>query len=115
MSDTYEDGLQYSTAQYLDLQGWRWCHVPNEIKAKPQYQVKLNRKGRKSGVPDVLIFERWTTATGAGPGVAIELKAPGKYPTPKQRDWLAALKSRGWSVHVCRTINEVIAACEVIQ
>lgn len=140
--ETYEDGLQFAVADYLDLQGWLWCHVPNEIKAKPQYQAKLNRKGRKSGVPDVMIFERWHHPIDCdscvsrddvchklggeacesysmhddsyGHGVVIELKAPGKYPTPKQREWLAALKKRDWATFVCRTTSEAMDACKII-
>jgi hypothetical protein len=116
---TYEDDLQIAVAQYLDLRGWLWTHVANESKAKVQYRVKAKRKGLKAGVPDCLIFEPWEkhdqeqprgypTLIDEGFGVAIELKSPKQYPRPNQRVWLAALKKRGWSVHVCRTIDEHI-------
>lgn len=114
---TYEDELQYATAQYLDLQGWRWTHFPAGEYRPGKVGAKLKRMGLKRGVPDVLIFEpgKYRVAGQRYSGVAIELKSPKGKPTKEQQEWLAALKDRGWSVHVCRTINEVIAACEVIQ
>ena len=52
-----EDDLQMACAQYLDLMGWLWCHVGNERKTSPRAGARLKKKGVKSGVPDILIFE----------------------------------------------------------
>jgi hypothetical protein len=116
--DTYEDGLQRAVAQYLDMQGWLWCHVANERKTSTRQGAALKRKGVKPGVPDVLIFEHWQDGPD-GPwdanfGVAIELKSAKGRVTPEQRKWLADLFERGWRTSVCRTLDEVIDLCERI-
>jgi hypothetical protein len=139
---TYEDELAFAVAEYLDLKGWLYTHFPAGEYRPKRTGAKLKRMGLKRGVPDMLIFERWNygaccdSCTGAddvcyelageacesyqmrddqyGRGVAIELKSPKGRPTKEQTEWLAALKNRGWSVHVCRTIDGVIEACRVI-
>ena len=126
--ETYEDGLQRATAQYLDARGWLWCHVANERKTTPARGRRLKDKGVKRGVPDVMIFERWAETFpghglpadgvglgGCGFGIAIELKSPKGTTTKDQDLWLAELRHRGWRVAVCRTIEEVIETCEVID
>jgi len=121
----YEDQLQIAVAQYCDLKKWRWCHVANERNTSPRRGAMLKKKGVKRGVPDVLIFEDWKTpddeftAMGYGPiadgfGIAIELKAPKRYPTPEQREWLADLKARGWLTGIVHTLDEFIALTECI-
>lgn len=136
MRSTYEDDLQIAVADWLDLQGWRWFHPANERKTSKAVGAKLKRKGVKRGVPDVMIFERWTDEyydgenTFHGSGIAIELKCPHikpgtdprypngvtkTYPTPEQKQWLADLKARGWLTAVCRTINEVTTVCEAVR
>jgi hypothetical protein len=125
---TYEDDLQRAVAQYLDLQGWLWCHVPNGARMGGKNPAVtggiMKGLGLKPGVPDVLIFERWEgveryTDTNVprfhGFGVAIELKSPRGRLQPSQADWLEALRARGWRVEVCRTLQEVIAVCECIS
>ena len=116
MAVKYEDGLTFAVADYLDLQGWLYTHFPAGEKRHPKTGAKLKKLGLKRGVPDMLIFEQWgyDGQVYSGFGVAIELKSPGKYPTKEQREWLAALKARGWSTHVCRTIHEVEEACKVL-
>lgn len=117
-----EHDLQCAVAQYLDLRKWLWCAVPNGGNRNIQTAQRLKREGVKRGVPDILIFEAWrehlpgrSIHEASGHGVAIELKSPGKYPTKEQREWLAALKARGWLTHVCRTIHEVEEVCKILQ
>jgi hypothetical protein len=117
--DTYEDGLQRAVAQYLDLQGWLWCHVANERKTSARQGAALKRQGVKAGVPDVLIFELWREDRGPGQaefeqrgsGVAIELKSPKGRLTTHQVTWINRLRRRGWYADVCRTLPEVIELC----
>lgn len=121
---TYEDGLQRAVAQYLDLQGYLWCHVANERKTSARQGAALKRKGVKPGVPDVLIFEQgeeWRPDESGfltGPyyfnGIAIELKSAKGRVTKAQHEWLDALQMRGWYPAVCRTLDEVIDLCERI-
>ena len=52
-----EDDLQMACAKYLDLLGVLWFHCGNERKTSPRAGARLKKKGVKSGVPDILIFE----------------------------------------------------------
>lgn len=110
----YEDGLQRAVADWLDLQGWLWCHYPAGGKRNAREAARLKGMGVKAGVPDVMIYEPWE----GGFGVVIELKRPklGKRPagttTPMQREWLARLRQRGWRTAVCYTLDEVIEVCD---
>jgi hypothetical protein len=62
-----EEALQRAVAEYLDLRGLLWCHVPNErppggksdhAKSMAAAQRKrLKGLGVKPGVPDVMIYE----------------------------------------------------------
>lgn len=126
----YEDELQRAVAQYLNLQRWRWFHYPSGARMggkNPAVTAGIMKGfGLKRGVPDVMIFERWSKAKKtefnpiqpigpSGFGVALELKSPRGQLTVEQADWLEALKERGWLVKVCRNINEVIAVCEAVR
>ena len=82
-----EDDLQMACAKYLDLMGVLWCHVANERKTTKPAGKRLTKKGVKSGVPDILIFE----PRGKYNGLAIELKA-GKNKLTKPRN----LEIRKW-------------------
>jgi hypothetical protein len=124
---TYEDELTFVVAEYLDLKGWLYTHFPAGEYRPVRTGAKLKRMGLKRGVPDMLIFERWAEydrkderfilldEVPHGFGVVIELKSPKGRPTKEQTGWLAALKKRGWSVHVCRTIDEVVEATNSIR
>jgi hypothetical protein len=109
-------------AQYLDLRGWLWNHTANERKTTIRAGARLKKKGVKPGVPDVMIYEPWKQVRGREPtvfefsgfGVAIELKVGRNKPTEAQNGWLDALAARGWSTHVCRSLDGVIEACKVI-
>lgn len=116
-----EDGLQQAVAAYLDLRRLLWCHCPNGGKRNAREAARLMGMGVKPGVPDVLIFHRWRFAgeqaaghRRSGFGVAIELKSPKGRTTPAQEEWISALRGKGLRVFVCRTLDEVIAACEVV-
>jgi len=114
-----EHQLQCAVAQWLDLQGWLWCHPPMGGLRNKAVAAKLKAEGAKAGVPDILIFEPFTVNVGLGSaryyhGIAIELKVGRNKPTESQQTWLDALARRGWSTHVCRTVDEVIEVCRVI-
>lgn len=114
--ETYEDGLQFAVAEWLDLQGWLWTHFPAGEYRPVKVGAKLKRMGLKRGVPDCLIFEPWgyDGQVYSGFGVVLELKSPKGKPTKEQREWLAALKERGWATFVCRTTSEAMEACKII-
>ena len=66
---------------------------------------KLRRKGVKSGIPDILIFEN----RGPYNGFAIELKVGRNNLSPHQVMWLHELAVRRWKTLVSRSLDEVIA------
>ena len=125
MRSRAEDILEKAAASYLDRQGWRYCHVANERETSPRQGGQLKAKGVKRGVPDLLIFEKWTDPEvdklsswadryKSGHGVAIELKVHGRQPEPEQLEWLDALERFGWKTAVCRDLDEVKAICAMI-
>ena len=63
---------------------------------------RLRGSGLKPGMPDILIFSLEKT-TG------IELKAPGRSPSAFQRTMFAALQAVGVRVHVCFSLDDVLA------
>ena len=75
-----EDNFQISLAKYLDSLNILWFHPANERQLNTRVNkkgvsysplgAKLKKKGVKSGVPDVIIFE----ARGIYNGLMIELK-----------------------------------------
>ena len=99
-----EDHIQIQVARVLDLSGLRWCHVPNEGQRNIVTGARLKKKGLKRGVPDVLIFN----PNPHGVGLAIELKAGKKKPTPEQSEWIAELYKLGWSTAICNTVDAAI-------
>jgi len=69
--------------------------------------AKLKRKGVKSGMPDVLIFDAPPNLPGKV-GTAIELKWGKNTLTKKQKETLRLLKERNWDTNSCWTMDEVI-------
>ena len=107
-----EETVLRTVAQWLDMHGILWCHVPNEGLHKPQYRRKMAALGLKPGVPDILIFDLPPEVPEAR-GVAIELKrAKGGRVSKAQREWLDALEGRGWVCAVCEGIDEAVGLLE---
>jgi hypothetical protein len=114
-----EDALQIAVAETLDYLGWLWEHPCGEAflhgtkRERSIQMARMKQKGFKKGVPDVMIFEYWSSPCGCGfdcnkgHGIAIELKIKPNKATPEQKQWLADLKARGWLTAVCFDINEV--------
>ena len=103
-----EEVVLRTIAQWLDLHGVLWCHVPNEGRHKPQYRAKMAALGLKPGVPDILIFDLPPEEPEAR-GVAIELKrAKGGRVSKVQQEWLEELGGRGWVCSVCEGIDEAL-------
>ena len=88
---------QIRLAAYLDRLGVLWCHVPNERRMSPRAGRALNLAGRKSGIPDCLVFE---PAPGKSTGVVIELKRrKGGRLSPTQREFLQRFSALGWPAY----------------
>lgn len=92
-------------AEYLDANGYLWCHVPNEGRRSPRNGARLKREGVKRGVPDVLIF--------APVRIAVELKrVGGKGATDEQTAWLLELFKAGWHADVSQGASKAIEFIE---
>jgi len=122
----HESDLQKSVARVLDHSGLTWCHVPNGGKRSPVEAAIMKGHGVKSGVPDVLVFDAFSIddcrtieevqerRDAAMPredsyrGMAIELKVGKNKCTPAQIEWQDKLRSAGWKVAVCYTLDEVL-------
>lgn len=96
-----EDDVQFAMALVLDALGVLWCHVPNEAlnRGGRMYGATLVGLGVKSGVPDVLIFDR-PPALPARVGVALELKTLVGAASDSQRRWVGQLAARGWEASI---------------
>ena len=107
---------QVLLAKYLDGIGALWCHVPNEGhggygKGAQIKGARLRAEGLKSGVPDVLIFDKCSVekdgAQVSYSGCAIELKRQkGGRVSDAQKRWLVDLERAGWATAVCNGFEE---------
>jgi hypothetical protein len=61
-----------------------------------RHAARLNREGRKQGVPDCV----FPLQRGPHPGLIIEMKAGKNRPTPQQRAWLDHFERQGWRTRV---------------
>jgi len=108
-----EDDIQRKVAKWLDGLGVLYFHPPNGGKRGKAAAGIFKALGVKPGVPDLIIMEpHGETCPHCGRrdfGTGIELKAPGGYPNPNQRKWLADLKARRWITGVARSLEEVKA------
>jgi hypothetical protein len=106
---------QVTLAEYLDLKGYCWCHVPNGGNRDAATGAKMKKQGVKPGVPDVLIFDkpdRFSSAINpdfAISGIVIELKRQkGGKVRESQEKWLQKLNNRGWITNICHGADEAI-------
>jgi hypothetical protein len=107
----YRGDCRQEWAEQIDAMGWlefnhpeRWplCfHVPNEIKASPQYMQKRQKMGVKPGVADIIDF-------GLVRG-AFELKRLDKSKckvSKDQREFLQATLDSGGFAAICYGVIE---------
>jgi len=104
-----EQGLQITVAAFLDWalpEDYRWLHIPNGEKRNPVIAAILKAMGVKPGAADVLIL------CPNGRFIWIELKSTkGRLSTDQAswRDWCHAI---GAPWFLCRSLDDVVAACE---
>lgn len=72
-------------------------HVPNGGKRNAKTGRALKRQGVKAGVPDLCL----PVARGGYHSLYIELKVGKNTTSPKQKEWIAALRQQGNYVSVC--------------
>ena len=106
--DNPEERLQQAVVQYLVLACSHviWFHPPNgEVRSKPT-GARLKKMGVLRGVPD-LVF-----VLPGGASAFIELKAPGAYLRPEQKDFRDRALVLGSKFALCRTLEEVISVLD---
>lgn len=106
---------QVKLAEYLDMKGYCWCHVPNGGNRDAKTGAKMKKQGVKPGVPDVIIFDVPGDAPVSVRGFAIELKRQkGGQLQDRQEEWLCKLDDRGWMTNICYGADEAIDWLEVL-
>jgi hypothetical protein len=99
-----EDDFQKALAKYLDLKGVIYIHPPNGGTRNVIEATKLKKMGVKSGVPDILIFNRKRGYSG----LAIELKVGYNKPSENQLEFMKQLSLEGWYCVVSYSLEECI-------
>lgn len=102
--DGKEDDFQKAFAKYLDMKGVIYMHPPNGGTRNVIEATKLKKMGVKSGVPDILIFNRRRNYAG----LAIELKVGYNKPSENQLEFMKQLSGEGWHCVVSYSLDEVI-------
>ena len=95
-----ERKLQQAVCDELDLHDVAYFAIPNG-------QMRTGHAmepGMQSGVPDLCI----PVPTDEYAGLYVEMKQPGKYTRPSQREWLSDLTAEGYACRVCRSVDEVL-------
>jgi len=94
-----EREIQQAVCEYLDAQGVPFYPVPNG-----QYRPgQRPEAGMQKGVPDLCI----PVSSDDYGALYIELKRPGRYTRPAQREWLDRLTDAGNACVVCRSVDDV--------
>lgn len=114
---------QIKLAEYLDMRGFLWCHVPNGGNRDAKTGAKMKRQGVKPGVPDVLIFENPTDISRnlnlqSSRNIAIELKRENGSMSDLsdvQKEWLLDLEKRGWLIKVAFGADDAIEWLESLE
>lgn len=70
--------------------------------------VKMKAMGYRAGFPDLVILY----PTKKYHGLMIEMKAPGRYATPEQKEWIQRLNDRGYMATVCKSFDEAKAVID---
>ena len=100
-----EEDIHRQVAAWLDLclaPEVVWFHPANGERRGKAAAGKLKAMGVKPGIPDLLFIHAQQTW-------AIELKRPGEYPSPVQRDVHERMRAAGAMVAVAHSLDEVRA------
>lgn len=83
-------------------------HAPNEGKRGWKAQSNLRLLGVRKGIPDIIWPYPWLNYYG----IALELKASKKKPTPEQARWLLHLRKSRWYTDCLDSHHAAIAVFE---
>lgn len=116
-----EDQEQIAVVQYLQAKGLLFTHPANGSNKSPAARVRFKKLGQSAGVPDLLIFNQFSTIDADGSiirrvGMAIEMKRRnGGKTSSAQIEWRDNLRKCGWSAIVCNGADEAIALIKSAQ
>lgn len=103
-----EQELQKAQVAFLDwalMAPWRFLHVPNGGFRTPAEAGLMKALGQKEGAADLLFLGP------AWPFVWVENKAPKGRLSPAQEDWRDWCRSIGAPWFLCRSMDDLVAAC----
>lgn len=108
-----ERAHQLVVAEYLDLVGVAWLHVPNEGARSERRGSILKRCGMRAGFPDVYILTPPPAMPGKR-GAAIELKptleeSPYARLSPSQVAWSVILAREEHVYALCRGSSQALS------
>lgn len=108
--DLKETQIQSIAFQHLDLLAKRDPRylliyaVPNGGKRSVITGARMKREGCRRGVPDICV----DYAAHGYHGLRIEVKVPGKSPSPEQREWKRRLEGAGYCHGYCYSVDDIL-------
>jgi len=102
-SEIQQDCLQWFAAQYPVLwQEGMLFHIPNEGVRLGKMGARMKREGIRKGVADLCLC---IPRCGYG-ALYIEMKKPGGYQSPEQKEWQRNCEKYGNLYVVCKSLEE---------
>lgn len=98
-----EEVLHRHVVQYLSVvltEETAWFHVPNGGGRSKAEAGILKAMGVKAGVADLILVY-------CGQHFELELKPPGRYASPNQKEWQAVIEAAGGRYGIARSIEDV--------
>ena len=102
-SQIQQDCLKWFSIQYplLSQEGMLF-HIPNEGIRLGGMGARMKREGIVRGVADLFLC----VPRGGYHGLFIEMKKPGSYQRPEQKEWQRNVEKYGYKYVVCKTLEE---------
>lgn len=96
--------IQWFRLQYPQLKNILFA-IPNAARRSARNGAYMKEEGMLAGVSDLILLKS-NHFYGA---LCIEMKRPGEYQKPIQKEWQKAVESVGNKYVVCRSLEEFIA------
>ena len=104
--------VRWFAYQHPELKGLLFA-VPNGGARNKATAGKLKAEGVVAGVSDlILLVPRIICGVAQWHGLCIEMKKPGGYQSPEQRQWEATVNGYGYKYAVCHSLDEFINEIE---
>jgi len=105
-----EDKLQSEVVRYIRLQYPKalYCASLGGIYTGERQAAKAKRNGYVRGMPDLQIMEARTMDGVKYHGLFIEIKTYKGTATHAQKEWIKALKERGYKAEICKGLPVIL-------